>query len=772
MISLLRPIKILDQLSYLSLLIGVILAPQMMDKNLINIFNLPKQYFLIGIILLGMILIAAKMVLAKKVFYRRSVLDKVVVLLLVLSLFTTLFSLNNSNSLLGRTEYFVLNFSFLFFLIAEFFVVTQSVTSSFRWRILSDVLIVSGGFTALPFLLKAIFKLDIFKNWWGVDVWNSVEQANSVFGLWLVVILLLAAGQIIKKNFSFSRTIIYSVVAVLCFTSLIFLSFNFLWWLLLLGLVILLFLGVSFLKEARLKVLSTLFAGLVLTIIFLIFQTPVAWRVAVPSEVSLGFKPSVAITLDNIFSGVRTFLLGSGWGTFSYTFSEFRPISFNNDSTAWSLRFSQPYNTWLALLSEGGVIFTFLFALLSLLYIGYLFFFWLRTRQQLESNNLAASVWRWSKDDFRLEVFVVGVVWLVLTLGMGLVFFSPILWWLWWMLLAMGIVGMAIFDGAWLKTKEWRVDETPQYSLAFSFVMILIIAGSLVTGVWVVKLYLAEKDFTAAWRTTDLITAQTKIKSALEKRSGYDIYHSAAAQAYLLEAANLSKQPKPDVQKISEFLAKAVSEARLATEISPLSVAIWENLATMYENASVLVAEARDWAIKALSQAKELEPTNPVLWWRLGNNYYAINNWNEAIKNYQKAIDLKNDYLGAYIGLANSLEQNNQLDKAIAVYQKILSGGANSAEFLFNYGRLLYNRNQTNDRATALQLWLKAVELQPNYSNALYSLGLYYEARGDKSTALQYYYKVRELNPDNSDVATKIKSLTGAAAKSTSTKKK
>ncbi|MDP1709781.1 MAG: tetratricopeptide repeat protein, partial [Candidatus Komeilibacteria bacterium] len=226
-----------------------------------------------------------------------------------------------------------------------------------------------------------------------------------------------------------------------------------------------------------------------------------------------------------------------------------------------------------------------------------------------------------------------------------------------------------------------------------------------------------------------------------------------------------SRKTKPDVTTVSNLVAQAVNEAKIATDLSPKSVALWENLSTMYENAAALVPDARNWAVKSLIQASELEPSNPVLFWRLGNNYSLAGNWADAIKSYKKAIDLKKDYVGAYLGLASAYEQNKEMDKAVDVYKTVLPAGISNPEFLFNFGRLLYNRNGKNDRDDSEKLWQEAVRLQPNYSNAIYSLGLLYEARGDKATALQYYYKVKDLNPENKDVVEKIRNLVGAAPK-------
>jgi len=179
----------------------------------------------------------------------------------------------------------------------------------------------------------------------------------------------------------------------------------------------------------------------------------------------------------------------------------------------------------------------------------------------------------------------------------------------------------------------------------------------------------------------------------------------------------------------------------------------------MYENAAVLLPNAREWAIKSLVEAKDLEPTNPVLWWRLGNNYSLSGQRDEAIKHFQEALNLKKDYINPYLSLGALYEQENNLDKAADIYHLAFSFAPGNADVLFNFGRLLFNRNHKGDRADAEKLWLETIRIQPNNSNALYSLGLLYEGLGNKSLALQYYYKVKDLNPDNKDITSKISSM-------------
>jgi tetratricopeptide (TPR) repeat protein len=423
------------------------------------------------------------------------------------------------------------------------------------------------------------------------------------------------------------------------------------------------------------------------------------------------------------------------------------------------MRFNQPFSTALAILSEGGVLLFCGITFLVLLVFGHVFQIWNKTR----ANRITTVGSDFDSENMLFESFLVFIVFVVLTLGFGLVFYNQVLWWVWWLCLALVVSGFSFTHKHFISHREWALEDTPQYSLAFSFGLIVIITALVMVSVWGVRLYVAEKFYNKALLSGDSKRAQDFILQAIEMRPNSDIYHSALAQIYLNQAVEISKQNNPDIQMISSIMAKAVNEAKYATDLSPKSVILWENLATMYENAAILVPEARDWALKSLSQAKDLEPSNPVHWWRLGNNYTAVAKWEEAVKNYEKAIELKADYFGAYIGLSNVYEQTQKIDQAIIVYEKIIGQNQTDPETLYNYGRLLYNRNNQGDRDLAEKVWNKVISLQPNFSNALYSLGLLYETRGDKTTALQYYYKVKDLNPNNKNIAEKIKKLVGSA---------
>ncbi len=755
--------KVLDMISYVFLALNILLVPLFLDKNLNNSYIIPKQYVFGGLVLINIILLVLKFVLTKKFHFNKTVLDKPLLVILGLSLLSTVFSTNIYDSFFGRSEFFSLSFISLFFGVVFYYAIINFVHTEKSWRGLLDIFLASGFLSMLFFILKNVVNIKFLTTWFG-PASNTVDSLSSLFGLWVIMILILSFGQIIKKELNWARSIIYSVIGLTAFAVLVMLNFKVLWFVLLASLVLLLILGISFLKEVRLPGLSALFTLLVLTAVFITFGVPKKLQMNVPTEVALGIKPSWSITYSTLLSGVKPFLLGSGPASFGVDFSKFRDAAFNNDSVAWSLRFSQPYNTMLGLMAEEGLVLPIVFVLLSLLFLGHALTAWNKIRTSSEVGS------HFRKESVLFDTFLIVAAFIVLSGASLFIFFNQVIWLVWFLLLALGVSGFSFYYHHFVSSVDWVLEDTPQYSLSFSFGLIVAITALVMISVWGVGLYWGELAYAKALHTNDSHKAEMYMKEAIDKRSNSDVYHAAMAQIYLNQAVDQSKAAKPDVQAVSGLMAKAVNEAKVATDLSPQSVSLWENLATMYENASALVPEARDWAIKTLQQTISLEPTNPANYWRLGNSFAAQAKWEDAVKNYQKAVDLKADYYGAYVGLANAYEQTQKNDKAIALYEKLISSKQANPEILYNYGRLLYNRNTAGDRDMAQKIWLSVIQSQPNYSNALYSLGLWYETRGDKTTALQYYYKVRDLNPNNPDILKKIQSLVGATVAPATTK--
>ena len=752
----LKFVKIVDLLINSVLFLGVIFLPIFLDKNLINFYVLAKEYLFFGIILFCFLLWAVKTVLLRKVVYQRTFIDLPLLILFILSFLSAVFSVNIYDSFLGRTDYFGLNFIFIIFSLGFYYLLINQVKEQKIWHLFLDFILFIGGLTNLYFFLKILIGINLP---FLPNVFNTVDVTVSFFGIWLVFNLILASTFIMRKNLNWAKTLFYFFLVILHFSAITVIGFNFLWWLTLVSLLLVLLLGILFLNQTRNGWLSVLFTFIIITSVFIIFGEPKKIQANLPAEVSLSSSASWSIAKETIFSGPKTFLIGSGLGTFITDFSRHKDNNFNYNSVAWSLRFNQPGNSLMAILSEGGVLMflNFIFILLLVLGFGIQTFYKLKKESFVKIFN-----WENNNQEIVLEIFALLISWLVLSISLTFSLFGVFGWWLWWLILALLVVGLNFLDNRGLiKEKSLVIEETPQYSLVFSFTAIVVAALSVLLLILGVRFYLAEYNYYKALNSNSLESAEIYLNKAINQRGNADFYHVALARVYLLQAEEKVKAEKPNTNEITSLVAKAVNEAKQASDLSPKSAALWENLATMYENAAVLVPEANTWAQKTLEEAILLEPNNPALYLHLGNVYLQNKDNDKALEQYKKSLEVKKDYVEAYIALANLYEIKKDLNKAIESYTAILPVANQNSQVLFNLGRLLYNRKEKNDWGLAEKLWLEAIKIQPDYSNALYSLGLLYEVRGNNAEALNYYYKVKDLNPDSALIQNKINSLIG-----------
>ena len=753
--------KYFDWLAITCLVISLVLVPFVYYRSLQNIFVLPKLYVFFGGALVGLLIYVVRSVLTKKILIRHTTIDWPVLLLLVFSFFSAIFSVSRVDSFVGRNEYFVFNFLFLLFGTLFYYLGIQFLKSKEIWSSLQDILGWVSLAAAAIFLMRVYGGFDLLTRLGLPNVTNFMSSAISIFGIWLVVAFVLACGGFMTKKSSLRRTVWSILQAVLYLLALMAISFSMVWIIFLFALFVLLVFGVLMLNDCRMAAVSGVFGVFIMVLTFLIFGAPLSVQKPMPVEVALGARPSWQIAGDALFSGPKNFFFGSGLGTFGSDFSIFRPASFNYDANAWSLRFGQPHSTMSAFVSEGGILLVLTFVFLIVLVIGHGVSLALRSAT---GGGVMAGFGKLFEGDnsVALKLFYIIIAWTVLSVAMFFSFFGVELWFLWWFLLTLIVTGFSLSGDTAIREWKWKISDTPQYSLSFSFLLIALMCAVVLVGVLGARIFSAEKNYFQSITTTDVSVAETKIEAAIGKNKFVDLYYSTLAKIYLQKAAVGMSAKEVDNKMIADYVAQSVNTAKKATEISLASVSIWENLAIMYENASVLVPSAREWAVKSWQKAAELEPTNASIYWHLGLNLANAGDDDNAEKNFQKAITLKSDYYPAYASLSALYEKMGKTNDALAALQMIVRANPNNAEALFNLGRLLYNRNERGDRANAEKIWLEAIRIEPNYSNVLFSLSSYYELIGEKEKAIQFMRRVYEINKNNPDVEKKLHLLESA----------
>jgi len=154
-----RTIKILDIFAYSFLVVNVILVPFLIDKNLQNLYIIPKQYVFSGLILISALFWIAKTIVSRSIEYKNTLLDIPVAIILLSCLASSIFSAGRYDSFFGRGDFFAMNFVFILFLSVFYFLVVNLLDTRARWRGLVDTFLAVGGVSASLFMIKSVLIL-------------------------------------------------------------------------------------------------------------------------------------------------------------------------------------------------------------------------------------------------------------------------------------------------------------------------------------------------------------------------------------------------------------------------------------------------------------------------------------------------------------------------------------------------------------------------------------------------------------------------------------
>lgn len=735
--------------------LGIMTVPLFFLPFTQDFLNIPKTYLATTLILIISFLYILDMVLSKQVVLRRTVMDVPILVLLGIWIVATFFSVITGISLLGQMDLYVMNLTSFVVFILWFWLLVQLVRTSKDWQLLLNSFLVSGVIAGVLFLFQNASLINfVFQD----GVFNTISNSSSLFGIFMAITSILGLGLMQTKDRSWVKQIIPTLAALVGFGALLRLGFVYPLIIFSVGAGLLLVLGTTMISSTRTWVTTTVFGLFVASILMIFLSVPSFLRLSLSPEYSLNFSTSWDITSQTIMSDIKSFLLGSGPGTFAQDFSKFRPESLNMNPQAWTQRFHTPYSTPLALLAETGALGLLSFLVIGFIAIGGLFSAWIKARpsawEKIKDEVRGKVAEHISLDALRVEVFVVMAAWIALSVAMFITFFNATMWWSWWVLLGLSIVGLSALLPSFVKEKYFSLEVSPQYSLVLSFSMIVVVTVIVLVGAFSTRLLLADVKFYEAVHANNLKEKDKYIKESLDLRSTYVPYRIVKAKIELRKA-NLAASKGGNKNQIAQYVASAVNTTKKATDDVPNSIETWETLSDMYINAQTLVSEANKWAEKSLKKAVELEPTNPTFHWRLGSVYAYSGETKKAEESLRKAIELKPNYVIAYIHLSQVLASQEKYSEAISIYQPILPVVRDAPQALFNLGRLYFNRGSEGDLKKAKQAWNRAVQLSPNYANALYALGLLNEKQGNIQQAQKYYGKVKELSPKNADISKK-----------------
>ena len=102
----------------------------------------------------------------------------------------------------------------------------------------------------------------------------------------------------------------------------------------------------------------------------------------------------------------------------------------------------------------------------------------------------------------------------------------------------------------------------------------------------------------------------------------------------------------------------------------------------------------------------------------LGNMNFDQKNYNDAIKLYKKALEIRPEALNVRTDMGTAMFYQNRFDEAIAEFQQTLKSDPKNAQALFNLGvAMLHGKN---DPKCALEYWEQLVATNPDHPQAAF----------------------------------------------------
>lgn len=261
--------------------------------------------------------------------------------------------------------------------------------------------------------------------------------------------------------------------------------------------------------------------------------------------------------------------------------------------------------------------------------------------------------------------------------------------------------------------KTYGVEENSWFSLTSSLGFIAGVIVVLVGTYAVIMLYAADVAYAQGFKKTTPRESVDRFTTAINRNADSERMHIALSQA-LLGLLNQDMSAKPDSAdesrntRIQNNITAVIGIARRATELAPQDASSWLNLATVYQSLIGLVDGSDKLAEEALVKAMELRPGDPGLPNRLGIMY---------------------------------------LTKSNLYRQFMRSPGANVARF-----------QEESDAALvkAEEGFKKAIEISPNFGQAIYNLGSVYERQGKLNESIRQVERIIPANANNPNLIFEI----------------
>ena len=295
---------------------------------------------------------------------------------------------------------------------------------------------------------------------------------------------------------------------------------------------------------------------------------------------------------------------------------------------------------------------------------------------------------------------------------------------------------------------EQAIEKDPNFALAYTGLAdsSLRMYGETKDGVWAQKATLSAQQaerlsnnlpevhlsLGSVYSTTGKITqAVTELKRALELAPNSD-------EAY----RNLG-----DAYRLSGQTDDAIAAFQKAVAANPY---YWTNHTALGNEYLRLGDNAK--ALPEFQKITEIAGDNPMGYEGIGTVYMREGKWGEAIPQFQKAIAIAPD-APTYSNLGTAYFFLKNYDQATKNYEKAVEMTPNDEVLLGNLGDAYRWSGHSDQAATAygkaISMAFQELQVNPRSAAIMSDLGLLYAKKGDAANAVQYTQQARSINADD-----------------------
>ena len=188
---------------------------------------------------------------------------------------------------------------------------------------------------------------------------------------------------------------------------------------------------------------------------------------------------------------------------------------------------------------------------------------------------------------------------------------------------------------------------------------------------------------------------------------------------------------------------EAITLYRHATTLNDSAPQVYYNMGLAYKR----LDQHKD-AIAAFKRATELSPVYGKAWYQLASAYALDKQRDNAIETYRKAVSVDPDMAEAHLELARELHEKEEHARALPHLQDAYRLQPDNTTIMFELANTLNTLNKTED---ALELYLKLGERHPNNAAIAYNTAYTYKKLNRVDEAFPYYEKTLSINPDHTE---------------------